>query len=66
MVLGILAVFPVGLLIDHIFFEPPTYNPNSIMAYAYLTLGIPILTLNYWAWFEPEMIEYSLLGKRKD
>ncbi len=65
MVFGILAVFPVGLLIDHIFFELPAYNPNSITEYIYLVLGVPILILNYWAWFEPEVIELPFFGREK-
>lgn len=64
-VAGILTVIPLGLLTYHLSFETTTYDPNSVIEYVYLVLGVPILILNYWVWFESEMIEYYLSWKEK-
>jgi hypothetical protein len=49
-VLGVLAVIPLALLADKIIFHPTEYSEDSLKTLAFMTLGIPILVLNYWAW----------------
>lgn len=61
-VAGILALLPLGLLIYHISFESDLYDPNSMSTMAFLVLSVPILTINFWAWFEPEIIEFIHAG----
>ena len=62
--LGILLVIPLGLLTYRIFFVPVMHEPNALNEMAFLVLGVPILVFNYWIWFEPGMVEYSLWGRR--
>ncbi len=64
-VVGVLAVIPLALVIDILFFHPERNCDACIETYIYMLLGIPILIFNYWAWFEPEMIEFAFLGKEK-
>ena len=63
-VLGILAILPVALLIDHIFFPTNYYAEGSLSEMAYMVFGIPILIFNLWAWIYPEIIEIYFLGKK--
>ncbi len=51
-VLGILAIIPIGLLIDNIFFHPipPYFDDFSIRTLIYHAIGIPILFLNIYVW----------------
>jgi len=60
---GILAIIPLGLLVFHLIYERSTYDPNSIVEMAYLVFGVPILIINFWAWFHPEVIEFYFFGK---
>jgi len=60
-VVGILAIFPIALLADHIFLSS-YYVAGSIGELLYLAVGVPILTLNFWAWTEPEIIEFYFFG----
>ncbi len=63
-VLGILAVIPLALLMDKLFFRPELYCDNCLGTYAYMVLGVPILIFNIWAWIHPEILEASFLGKK--
>ena len=55
-VLGILAAFPLALLADKLIFPPTEYGEDTFKTFDFLILGIPILILNYWAWFSPERV----------
>ncbi|MEP7134095.1 MAG: hypothetical protein ABI904_04095 [Chloroflexota bacterium] len=59
---GILAIFPLALLVDHIFLNG-YFVEASLGEWLYLALGVPILTLNFWAWSYPEIIEFYVFGK---
>ena len=56
-VFGILAIIPLALLMEHILIAPISYDPNSLREMTFMIFGAPILTLNYWAWEYPEVIE---------
>ena len=62
-VLGILAILPLTLLVDSIFLHPYYYGEGSLGELLYLAIGVPILTLNFWAWTYPEIIEFYFFGK---
>ena len=64
-VLGILAIIPLTLVADKLFFHPTEYDEDSIRTMAYLVFGVPILTFNFWAWIYPEIIEFYFLGVDK-
>jgi len=65
-VVGILAVWPLVMLVDSILLHPLIYGEGSLGELLYMT-GIPILTLNFWAWEYPEIIEFYFLGyERKE
>src|SRR5258706_7178030 len=61
-VIGILAILSLTLLVDKIFLHPYLYGEGSLGELFYPTIGIPILTLNFWAWTHPEIIEFYFLG----
>ena len=65
-VVGILALLPLSLLVDNLFFHPQFYEEGSLGVLVYLLLGVPILTLNFWAWTYPEIIEFAFLGKNQE
>ena len=65
-VLGILAIIPVALLTDKLLFHLTEYDEDSLRTLAYLAFGVPILILNYWAWFVPEIIEVYFFGKKQN
>jgi len=54
-IVAMLAIIPLALLVDLFFFQLVGYAIGELL---YLSIGVPILTLNYWAWFEPELIEF--------
>jgi hypothetical protein len=60
--LGVLAVIPLALLIKILFFYPALNCDSCIGTYAYMLFGVPILTLNFWAWTSPEIIEFYFFG----
>jgi hypothetical protein len=62
--LGILAIIPIGLLVYDLVFLRTRPGEDSIQEFAFMVFGIPILVLNYWAWYYPEMIESFWRGKR--
>jgi hypothetical protein len=62
-VVGVLALLPLTLLIDKLFFHPELYCEHCLGTYAYMLIGVPILTLNFWAWEYPELIEGFFFGK---
>lgn len=62
--LGILAIIPLALLMDHILIAPISYDPNSLREMAFMVFGVPILTLNYWAWGYPDIIEIYFRGNK--
>ena len=47
-VVGILAIFPLALLADHILFQPG-YAEAALQEMAFMIFGAPILVLNMWA-----------------
>jgi hypothetical protein len=63
-VLGILAIIPMVLLVNHIFFQADYYREDSIQQLVFMVLGVPILILNLWAWIQPEIIK--AFSGRKD
>lgn len=64
-VFGILAVIPLALLIDSVFFHPNNYGQGSLGELAYLVFGVPIVIFNFWAWSYPEIIEFYFFGKEQ-
>ena len=65
-VVGVLAILPLALVIDILFFHPELNCDDCIRTYIYMLLGIPILIFNYWAWFESEIIEFAFFGKKPE
>lgn len=65
-VVGILAVFPLALLVDSIFLHPAFYTSDSLGEMLYTVVGIPVLILNLWAWAEPGLIEVSSVEGKSD
>jgi hypothetical protein len=65
-VIGILAVSPLALLADQLIFHPTEYDELSIRTLAFVVLGVPILILNYWAWFDHEIIAFYFFGKERN
>ena len=61
-VVGILAIFPLALLVDKIFLNS-YYVEASLGELLYLAVGVSILTLNFWAWEYPEILEFYFFGK---
>jgi hypothetical protein len=62
--LGILAIIPLALLADKMFFHFADYDEDSVRTLTFLVIGIPILILNFWSWIYPEIIEFYFLGKK--
>jgi hypothetical protein len=62
-VFGVLALIPFGLLADKFFFHLNAYDEDSLQTLVFHFLGMPILILNMWAWFEPEIIEFYFFGR---
>ncbi len=61
LVFGILAIIPLALLLDALL-RAALYGEDSLGAWVFPLVGVLILILNYWAWFEPEIIEFYLFG----
>jgi hypothetical protein len=59
---GILAILPLAMLIDAIFLHPLLYGEGSFGELVFPIIGMPILTLNFWAWEYPEIIEFYFFG----
>jgi hypothetical protein len=55
-ILGILAILPIGLIIASIA-DPKLTMHNPSIEWIFLLIGIPILVLNLWAWDAPEVIK---------
>ena len=66
MVLGILAIIPIALLADKIFFRPVTYDEHSLRTWVYYAIGVPILIFNLWIWMFPEIIEPYFFGRKDE
>jgi hypothetical protein len=64
-VVSALALIPLALLIEILFFYPELNCDACIETYAFIAFGVPILTLNFWAWVYPEIIEFYFFGKEK-
>lgn len=62
-VVGILAIIPVGMLVDAWFFHPANYGLGSLGELVFPAIGVPILTLNMWSWAHPEIIEFYFFSK---
>ena len=62
-VLGISAIIPVTLLVNHIFFQSMYYGEDSLSEVAYMIFGVPILIFNLWVWGAPRTIEFYFFGK---
>ena len=65
-VLGMLAIVPLALLADHALIQPGYYGEDSLQQMAFMVFGVPILTLNYWAWDYPEIIEDYFFSKKNE
>jgi hypothetical protein len=65
-VFGILAIFPIALLINHIFFSPAYYGEDSLAEMAYMIFGVPILIFNFWVWGATNTIEFYFFGNKDD
>ena len=65
-VLGLLAIIPIFLLADKLFFHPTEYDEDSLKNLVFLIFGVPILMFNIWAWVYPEIIEVYFFGKEKE
>ena len=63
MALGILAMIPIALLANKLLYFPAAYAEDSLRTMVYLTIGVPVLTLNFWACEYPEMVEFYFFGK---
>jgi hypothetical protein len=57
-ILGILAVIPIGLLAYILSLPPGTYIEDSPATLAYFAFGIPILIFNIWVWAAPQTLEF--------
>ena len=64
-VVGALALLPLALLANQLIFHPNIYDEYSLETLIYLAISVPILTLNFWAWSYPEIIEFYFFGKEK-
>ncbi len=62
-VFAVLAIIPLALLADKLFFHLHEYDEDSLRTLAFMVLGLPILILNYWVWLYPEIIEFYFFGK---
>jgi len=60
----ILAILPIILLFQHLIFDGDVYGEDSIQEMLFLILGVPILVFNFWAWSDPEIIEFFLWGNQ--
>jgi hypothetical protein len=66
-ILGTFAILPLALLTYRLLLHPADYGEDSLITFAFLVVGVPILTLNFWAWQYPEIIEFYFPGfKDKD
>ena len=63
-VLAVLAIIPILLLIQYLFFGTNISGDDSIEEMAFTVIGIPILVFNFWAWYYPELIENFLWGNK--
>ena len=59
-VLGLLTSLPIAIFIDSVFIHPDFYKAGSLGELLFLTLGIPILTLNYWVWVYPDLFAKNI------
>jgi hypothetical protein len=62
-ILGILAIIPIGLMVASIA-DPKMTAQNSNMEMIFLLVGVPILVLNLWAWDAPQIIK-KLFGVKE-
>ena len=60
---GILMILPALMFVDAAFLHIVDYGTGSIGELVYLVFGITILTLNFWAWVYPEVIEFYFFGQ---
>ncbi len=63
-VFGILMVIPLALLAD-VIIDPEISVEDPFLDWVYSAIGVPIAVINYWAWFQPEMIEFFLFGRKR-
>lgn len=64
-IVGVLAILPIGMLVDALIFHPENYGLGTLGELLYPAIGVPILIINMWAWVHPEIIEYFFLGRDK-
>jgi len=50
---GVLAIIPIAMIVDSLL-HPDNYGPGTLGELLYPIFGIPILTLNFWAWAHRE------------
>ncbi len=65
LVFGILAIIPLTLFLDALL-RPALYGKDSLGAWLFPLVGVPILTLNYWAWCYPELLELYFFENTPD
>ncbi len=63
-VLGILAIIPIGLLAYKILFHATEYDEHLLRTLVFHAIGVPILILNGLVWLYPEIIEFYFFGKK--
>jgi|GEM_PF-3517202 len=61
-ILGISAMIPLVMIAKSLL-HPANYSEGSLGELLFLLIGVPILTLNYWTWTYPEIIEFYFFGK---
>jgi len=62
-VVGILALLVLALFAAAILLPPVVVDQDTLVELLFTAIGIPILTLNMWAWVHPEIIEFYFFGK---
>ena len=64
-VLGSLAVLVLAFFTAASLLPPLVLDQSALLELLFPLFGVPILTLNFWAWTCPELIEYYFFGKDK-
>jgi uncharacterized membrane protein len=63
---GGLGILSIVLMVYIVFFNPISGERNSIREYAFLCFGLPVLMLNFFAWFTPDLVQFYFSKKKKD
>lgn len=65
-VVGGLGILSIVLMVYIVFFNPISGERNSIREYVFLCFGLPVLMLNFFAWFTPDLVQSYFSKKKKD